>query len=149
MLEQIINKSIKETTRDSFRGFAETVPKTIYNFLVERLPYRPTSIKFKCFYNACLYNILNIITLPKYLDRYDINTITYERMNHVLDKQEDNCIIMYDLDYKYEKYLTVLIKELKWVLALDMSRQLHWDLDYSSNLINLMWSRTTDEETIS
>ncbi len=148
MLDKIITKSVKETTRDSFRGFAETVPKTIYNFLVNRLPYKPNTIKFKTFYISCLYNVLNFITLPNYLDRYDINTITYARMNHVLDKQEDNCIIMYDLHYKYEKYLTVLIKELKWVLALDMSKRLNWDLDYSSNLINLMWSRTEHEETI-
>lgn len=69
-------------------------------------------------------------------------------MNHVFDKQESNCIIMYDLDYKYEKYLTVLIRELKWIIALDMSRQLHLDIGYSSNLINLMWSRT-DDQTIS
>lgn len=147
MIDNIINKSIKDVTRDSFEGYSRTIPKTVYTFLWQHLPFKPESKLFKNFYITCLLNLLNFMTLPTYKleDGFKRVKNVNAEIQHLYEKQESNCIILYNIDYKYMNYVSLLIAELKWILAIDLSNKLKLDLVYSTNLINIILGGLDEE----
>lgn len=135
-----LSDTVDELSAVDFKVCLNDITKTIRAFL-KQIPYKQGTAEWHNIHMSCLLSFLNSITLTN----YDINRIknyTKNRSNKLnalialYEAESKDFTILFHLDESMRDYITVLVREIKRVVALDLSYQLRTYVPSSQNSAN-------------
>lgn len=126
-----LSNSADELIKAEFKCCLNDITKTI-KFFLKDIPY--TGAEYKNIYMSCLLSFLNSITLSKEeIIRIKQVSIDYD---NVLDRSfkalEKDFVILYHLPESMRAYITVLVKQLKHIIAKDLTDIINTEVDIIS-----------------
>ena len=136
-----LDETIQKLNHINFRVYIEDeISDTIKQFVYNRVSYKKDSEIFHNIYMSCLLSMLNSMVLSnrnkKRLDKLISDLPFY--IDQLYKEEQENCIILYKLDKSYTDYITVLVRELKGVIAEDLSSLLHDSITQETLLKNTL-----------
>lgn len=120
-----MSDSIDALSMVEFNSCLGDIIQTSKAFL-KQIPYYSDKKMWLNIYTSCMLTFLNSVTLPKKKIEY-VKTLKagIEGKERYLDdlyiKEAENCTVLYHLDESMRDYITVLTRELKHVIAKDLS----------------------------
>lgn len=119
-----LEDTIDELTLVEFEACLQDTVHTIKYFL-NRIPYRKGTAEWQNIYMSCLLTFLDSITLSnndiRRIKNYSRNTSNkyFALINDY--KEQSDCVTLFHLDEKYRDYILILVREIKRIIANDLS----------------------------
>ena len=147
-LKYHISRSVDELNKCEFEVCLQDVIKTTKKF-VYNLPMNKSNTELRDIYISCLLTFLNSITLKR-VDIQRINSFKRDTSFSVellikLYNEESQNIILYHLDSSMKPFITVLVRRIKRLIAIDLSRSTHTYIPEYINIQNLLLSNLKDD----
>lgn len=147
-LKYHISRSVDELNKCEFEVCLQDVIKTTKKF-VYSLPMKKSNTELRDIYISCLLTFLNSITLKR-VDIQRINSFKRDTSFSVellikLYNEESQNIILYHLDSSMKPFITVLVRRIKRLIAIDLSRSTHTYIPEYINIQNLLLSNLKDD----
>lgn len=120
-----LSNSIDALSVIEFESTLQDVPRTVRCYL-KRIPY--SGITWHNIYLSCLLTLLNSITLTTEQIKKINNISTPVLRDNRLEtyyKLESDKVLLYHLDESMENYIKVLVRQIKHIIAKDLSLELH------------------------
>lgn len=123
-----LNDTVDELTRVEFSICLSDTHKSIREFL-KKIPYKTNSSEWQNIYMSCLLSFLNSITLSnddvsRIANYQNISRREIESVNRLCEQQLEDNIILFHLDNNMKNYIAVLVREIKHIIALELSKDL-------------------------
>ena len=134
--DNLISKTISGLHLSDFKFLMQDVGNTCKAFL-STIPYDKNSKEWINIYVSVMLTFLNYITLSnKTLDKLQNlhlhNNLNYEHIEQGYEKESIKQAVLYHLPDSMSTYITVLARELKNIVAKDLSDILHTKITYDS-----------------
>lgn len=147
-LKYHISRSVDELNKCEFEVCLQDVIKTMKKF-VYNLPMNKSNTELRDIYISCLLTFLNSITLKR-VDIQRINSFKRDTSFSVelltkLYNEESQNIILYHLDSSMKPFITVLVRRIRRLIAIDLSRSTHTYIPEYINIQNLLLSNLKDD----
>lgn len=112
-----------------FNFLLNDIKNTCKHFL-KSIPYKENTIEWLNIYTSVMLTLLSSITPDRYgIERMRYlksgNKYTQSKMNDIYDEANENCTILFHLPDHMYNYITVLARQLKHLIAADLSYILH------------------------
>lgn len=126
-----------------FSAYLGDVVSTIKSF-VYKLPHSKKS-EIQNIYLSCLLSMLNSVVLDnknkaKYLELKCSGRLKPEHIDKLYKSERQDCVILYHLDLSMKSYITVIVNELRHLLANDLSGILNTSVQSEANMKSLLIS---------
>ncbi len=146
----ILESTVDEIHIAEFEHYLHDVSRTI-KFHLQKLPYKRDSAEWLNIYTSCLLSLLNSVTLPrKSLLRLNAMIKAGKSKMSLIDKmyrkERENSTILYHLDESMRDYITVLVNEIRKVIANDLSGILHTHISTASYTSEMMMQTLKGED---
>ena len=137
---RLLEKSVDDLNIVDFRVYLRDITKTSRNF-ISRIPYKTNSAKWNNIYLSCLLTFLNSITL----DRKSIEKLKSAKetlhpalLEKLYKEEQKDSLLTYHLEPSMNNYIEVLVRELKHVIAKDLSETLHTYIPSQISIQNII-----------
>lgn len=134
--------SLNKLQVSDFKSCLDDFIKTIKQF-VYSLPY-DNDLYIQNVYTSCILSFLNSVVLSK-KHKKKLNKLkkdgrlTQEYIDKLYKKERENCIILYHLDDSMKDYITVLVNEIRHLVAQDLSEVLNDNsINFETNIKNML-----------
>lgn len=146
----LLNKCVDDTYISDYKLLMGNIGKTCEKFLLT-IPYKPDTVEWLNIYTSVLLTFLSYITPSvKNKDKIDNlakhNNLNIEHIESVFKDESLKEPILYHLDNNMRDYIIVLTKQLKHIVAKDLSDILHTKVSYDSLVIEEYWSSLDDDK---
>lgn len=136
----LLNNSIDELTFSEFGLTFNNIGKTCKAFL-KTIPYKTNSVEWLNIYTSVMLTFLNSITLTnRRKDRLEHLSSTMRLTdNHIITafEQENQQAILFHLPESMNDYILVLTRQLKHLIAKDLTDILHTNISNDISVISL------------
>lgn len=124
-----LSDSVDSITSVDFSHSLGTIGNTIDSF-IKKLPYRNNKNMLSNIKVSCILTLLNQITLTQPdQERFDhFSAKPYDHsfiIETLYRKNRKDCVVLYHLDASMTNYISVLVEELKHLIAKELSESLH------------------------
>lgn len=151
-LHYSMQSSLDEMAKVRFSSYLGDIPKTIKAYL-QKLPYRNDKAFMNDFYASILLSILNYVTMTmeETQTHIDGGHLTEERTTQLVERRmEENevkYLTLFQLEKEYIDYFTVIFRQVKALVANELSQMLHTYIPQNVAFSNMLYSETgeTDE----
>ena len=138
-----LTNSINNLRVVDFSFCLDNIVKTIKSF-VYSLPYS-SKIEIQNIYISCILSLLNSVVLSnknkeKLNKLKELEKLKMSNIDRLYKKERDSCVILYHLDISKKSYITVIVNELRHLIAEDLSNILNEDIESESNMKSLLMS---------
>lgn len=140
-VDKMLN-SIDSINIIKFRHYLESVSITIREYLKTIPEYNQDRALWQNIYISCLLSFINSITFTneELLLLKNKTTNVDKIVDKLYHKESLDPVILFHLDKKFKNYITVLLRELKHVVARDLTILLHEYIPSSNNIKNIIYS---------
>lgn len=134
--DNILNKCVDNTYLSDYNLLMGKVDKTCYKFL-STIPYKEDTSLWLNIYTSVLLTFLSYIT-PSVNNDYKLknleshDNLTIEHIENVYRDETIKDPILFHLDSSYRDYIIVLTRQLRRIVAKDLSDILHTKVTYDS-----------------
>ena len=131
----ILESSIDDIGLSEFGNYLHDIGKTIRAHLA-KIPYRQGTSEWENIYVSCLLSFLNSVTLGAEARQRIQEMVDNSKLkSHIIDrlyrKERQNSTILFHLDESMRGYITVLVNEIRKIIAGDLSEILHTHIHQS------------------
>lgn len=138
-----LSSSINSLKVVDFSFCLDNIMNTIKSF-VYKLPYS-SKIEQQNIYISCILSLLNSIVLSnknkeKLEELRRTERLKELNVDKLYKKERNNCIILYHLDISKKDYITVIVNEIRHLIAEDLSNILNENIESEANMKSLLIS---------
>lgn len=137
---QLLQKSVDDLNIVDFRVYLQDVIRTSRNF-ISRIPYKNDKLKWNNIYLSCLLTFLNSITLDKKsAEKLKAAKATMHPglLEKLYREEQKDSLLTYHICPSMDNYIDVLVRELKHVIAKDLSDTLHTYIPSQISIQNII-----------
>lgn len=125
----ILMKNINHLGISEFNLMLSDIGKTCKEFL-SSIPYKKSSVEWLNIYTSVMLTFLNSITLNRYSKEkvnhlQDTGNLNQKKINQIFEEESTDSTILFHLPDNMKNYITVLTRQLKHIVAKDLSDILH------------------------
>ena len=148
----LLSKEISGLHLSDFKFMLEDVGKTCKSFL-STLPFDTTSVEWLNIYISVMLTFLSYITLPcrtisKFNNLEAHDNLNFEHVEQGYQQEGEKKAILFHLPDSMSNYITVLARQLKSIVAKDLSYILHTKVTYDfisiQDSVNQFWNETQE-----
>ena len=144
-----MQSSLDEMAKVRFDSYLGDIPKTVKAYL-NRLPYRNDKAFMNNFYLSLLLSIMTYVTTSTETQKQMLEgRMTEERTFQIVEKRmeedERKNIVLFQLEPEYEDYFLVIFRQVRALIANELSQMLHTYIPQNVAFSNMLYSETGEE----